>query len=304
MIIRIRTILLITASAVLNSMAVAQNSFNDQPYQQPNSQQPGNSPQPNGNWGGQLPQQPSYPPQPNGNWGGQQPQQPSYPPQPNGNLSGQQPQQPGYPPQPSGNGGGQPPQQLGGGADLDQLAQMERQDYGVQPTKQLHNGQMHGPTPASIPGGQVVTTKGLVALVQGKQAPYLLFDVLGGPDTLPGALAAVPASQPGTFNDPSQQQLGGFLQQVTQGRKDVPLIFYCQSTQCWMSYNAALRAINMGYTNVLWYRGGIEAWKSAGLPTTPSGQGFNPQQPQSPRPQQPSGYPQQTGGWNSQQQPY
>jgi rhodanese-related sulfurtransferase len=31
-----------------------------------------------------------------------------------------------------------------------------------------------------------------------------------------------------------------------------------------MSYNAALRAINLGYRNVLWYRGGVEAWKAGG----------------------------------------
>ena len=31
--------------------------------------------------------------------------------------------------------------------------------------------------------------------------------------------------------------------------------------------NAALRAINLGYKQVLWYRGGIEAWQKAGLQT-------------------------------------
>lgn len=52
----------------------------------------------------------------------------------------------------------------------------------------------------------------------------------------------------------------------------MPLVFHCQSTQCWMSYNAALRAIHMGYTQVYWYRGGVEAWQSvqqaasAGMP--------------------------------------
>lgn len=40
-----------------------------------------------------------------------------------------------------------------------------------------------------------------------------------------------------------------------------------------MSYNAALRAINLGYRNVLWYRGGIEAWQAAGQPLQPSGMG-------------------------------
>jgi PQQ-dependent catabolism-associated CXXCW motif protein len=161
---------------------------------------------------------------------------------------------------------------MGGGANLDQLMQMERQDYGVAPTKELHTGPMHAQTPTSIPGGQVITTKGLVSLMQGGQAPYVLFDVLGGPQTLPNALPAVWVAQPGSFNDQIQQQFGGILQQGTQGRKDIPLVFYCQSTMCWMSYNAALRAIRLGYTNVLWYRGGIEAWQMAGMPTQPAAQ--------------------------------
>jgi len=37
--------------------------------------------------------------------------------------------------------------------------------------------------------------------------------------------------------------------------------------------NAALRAINLGYTKVLWYRGGVEARQQAGLPLQSSGQG-------------------------------
>lgn len=146
----------------------------------------------------------------------------------------------------------------------DSLTRMERQDFGVPPTAQLHAGAMHGPTPASIPGGQLITTRGLVELIEGKQAPVLILDVLGGPELIPGAQYAVPAHQPGTFSDSTQQQFGQFLQQATGGSKDHPLVLYCQSTHCWMSYNAALRAINLGYTNVLWYRGGVEAWKQSG----------------------------------------
>ena len=67
------------------------------------------------------------------------------------------------------------------------------------------------------------------------------------------------------------------LAQQTQGRKGVALVFYCQSRECWMSYNAALRAIHAGYTNVLWYRGGIEAWKFAGMPTQQGAAGSAPQ---------------------------
>jgi PQQ-dependent catabolism-associated CXXCW motif protein len=110
----------------------------------------------------------------------------------------------------------------------------------------------------------VITTKGVVSLLQGGQAPALVLDVLGGPEVIPGAQNAVPAHQAGSFTDQTQQQFGQFLQQATGGRKDHPIVLYCLSTQCWMSYNASLRAINLGYTNVLWYRGGLEAWKAAG----------------------------------------
>ena len=166
--------------------------------------------------------------------------------------------------------GGYPQAGYGATQPLDQLMQMERQDFGVPPTSQLHAGAMHGPTPTSIPGGQVITTKGLVSLVEGGQTPYRLFDVLGASEILPGAIGAVPASQAGTFNDATQREFGNFLQSVTGGNREIPLVFYCLSTQCWMSYNAALRAINLGYTNVLWYRGGIEAWKAAGRAVQPA----------------------------------
>ena len=157
-----------------------------------------------------------------------------------------------------------------GAVELDAQTGAERQDFGVAATPRLHAGAMHGPTPTSIPGGQVITTRGLVELLKGEQVRALVFDILGGQEMLPGATLAVPAAQAGSFTDRTQQEFGQFLQQMTQGNKETPLVFYCLSTHCWMSYNASLRAINMGYRNVLWYRGGIEAWKAAGQPTTPT----------------------------------
>ena len=145
-------------------------------------------------------------------------------------------------------------------------ASAERQDYGVAATGRLHEGAMHGPTPTSIPGGQLITTPGLLDLLKSAPGRVLVFDVLGGQERLPNALNAVPAQQAGSFDDAVQREFGQFLQQVTQGRQDTALVFYCASTMCWMSYNASLRAIRMGYRNVLWYRGGIEAWKAARQP--------------------------------------
>lgn len=177
-------------------------------------------------------------------------------------------QQPGFNPQVS-----QPGQQSPGfqPAPGDQLADIERQDFGVPARAELHQGPMHGKTPNQIPGGQLVTTSGLVELLQRQDVRALVFDVLGGQQTLPQAIPAVAAHAPGSFDDPLQGQLGQYLAQVTEGRRDTPLVFYCLSVECWMSYNAALRAINLGYSNVLWYRGGIEAWQRSGLPLQPAG---------------------------------
>lgn len=199
----------------------------------------------------------------------QQPQAPAYPPQ-----QPQQPQQPQPPswPAPAQPGYGQAP-----GGPPPANASQETQDMGVAPTAQLHAGAMHGPTPNAIPGGRLVTTPELAQLLRDANAQALVFDVLGGPQQLPNAIPVVPASQPGNFQDQTQQQFGQFLQQATQGRKDRPMVFYCQSAQCWMSYNAALRAINLGYTRVLWYRGGIEAWQQAGLPLGNAGYAPNRQ---------------------------
>ncbi|PRH81470.1 hypothetical protein C6N40_12340 [Arenimonas caeni] len=229
------------AITLLAAPALAQDSFGaPQPQPRPQPQQPQ-----------YPPQQEQYPPQ-----AGQVPPQPAqYPLQP-----GQYPPQPGqYPPQPQSG----PP---GGNDALARLVQFERQDMGVPPSSQLKSGGLHGPTPNQLPGGRLVTTPELVQLMQDANSGVLVFDVLGGPQMLPNAIPVVPASQGGSFDDLVQRDFGNYLQQVTQGRKDRPMVFYCQSVQCWMSYNAALRATRLGYTNVLWYRGGIEAWQQAGGP--------------------------------------
>ncbi len=275
--------LLATALCALAAMpATAQNSFGapaPQPQRPQQQQQPQQQSQ-------QQPQQQQQQPQ----W--QQPQQ-------------QQPQRP-LPPSAFSQQPGQQQAQGPRGMSPEQMTQAERQDLGVRAPAGLHTGAMHGPTPNTLPGGQVITTPGLVALLRGgagDQGPQgqsqqgqpgqgqsmrtqaLVFDVLGGPDRLPGALNAVPAHQAGSFDDNVQREFGQFLQSVTQGRQDTPLVFYCQSMQCWMSYNAALRAAHMGYRNVLWYRGGVEAWKAAGLPLQQQQQQQEQQQQQQPQTQ-------------------
>jgi PQQ-dependent catabolism-associated CXXCW motif protein len=65
-----------------------------------------------------------------------------------------------------------------------------------------------------------------------------------------------------------QSVLTQLLAKLTGGDKARALVFICASSQCWLSYNAALRAAAAGYEKIYWYRGGIAAWMAAGLPTS------------------------------------
>ena len=55
------------------------------------------------------------------------------------------------------------------------------------------------------------------------------------------------------------------LRAASNGTRDRTLVFYCLA-QCWHSWNAAKRAVALGYTSVAWYPGGTDAWEAAGLP--------------------------------------
>jgi len=154
----------------------------------------------------------------------------------------------------------QPPSMPSGGT-------AETDDFGVAPTNRLRpTEQLHGPTPTSIPGGKVITTRQLMQARPGGQGNLMLLHAFPSPLHLPDAIPVVPAGRGGSFDDAVQREFGRYLQQATGGDTSRMLVFYCQGVQCWASYNASLRAIHLGYRNVHWYRGGLDAWQQAGLP--------------------------------------
>jgi len=55
------------------------------------------------------------------------------------------------------------------------------------------------------------------------------------------------------------------LIKATAADKDRPLVFYCLK-DCWMSWNAAKRALSIGYRHVYWYPEGSDGWAAAGYP--------------------------------------
>lgn len=151
----------------------------------------------------------------------------------------------------------------------------ENKDDGIEARKTMRFEDYHAPTPLTVPGAKTVFTEELYKLLQSDKKP-LLIDVLGGGNhqTPVGALwwAGAGLSYKGASANADQQaKFAKRLDEVTAGDKAKPIAFYCLSQMCWLSYNASLRAVEAGYTNVLWYRGGIESWKAAGNAMVDSG---------------------------------
>ena len=63
----------------------------------------------------------------------------------------------------------------------------------------------------------------------------------------------------GVLSDITENYFKHHLSIATGGDMDRHVAFYCR-TDCWMSWNAAKRALSYGYTNVHWFRNGIDDW--------------------------------------------
>ena len=141
-------------------------------------------------------------------------------------------------------------------------------------------GDMNAPVPATLQGGTVIHVAAVEALL--KERGTVVIDVSnaaarpadmapGAPwmplphKAIPGAIwlpgvgaGEVPASVEAWYRD----RLGA----ATSGDLAAPVLVYCHE-QCWLSWNAARRAIEAGYKRVYWFPDGIEGWTAAGRST-------------------------------------
>lgn len=148
----------------------------------------------------------------------------------------------------------------------------ETTDMNVEPPKVLHLGtEIHGPTPMKAPSGsKTIATDALVKLYK-TQPNLVVLDVLHSKalirQTLPKTAWLYGAGWEGA--DINKDIAANFTtaMRTLAPRKDTPIVTYCSNRECWLSWNAALRLVKAGYTRVYWYRGGIEAWRQAELPT-------------------------------------
>ena len=135
------------------------------------------------------------------------------------------------------------------------------------------------PTPATLTGARVVTTAEAETLWQNKAA--LFVDVMPHaprPANLPAGTLwrekprrNIPGSYwfpdtgYGALGPATEAYLQAGLQRITGGDQAKALVIYCLR-DCWMSWNAAKRALSLGYSNVIWYPDGTDGWDEADLP--------------------------------------
>ena len=146
----------------------------------------------------------------------------------------------------------------------------ETRSWGVSPPPGYRAAQYHAPTPDEIPGARVIKTEELRELLEQNPRPFLI-DVLSGRahPTLPGSIWLHNGGL-GDFNAAEEKRFLDTVALLAGHDTSRQLVFFCSGARCWLSYNAALRAARAGYSNVYWYRGGIEAWRAAGLRTVTS----------------------------------
>ena len=86
-------------------------------------------------------------------------------------------------------------------------------------------------------------------------------------ESLPGAIW-LPNTGYGVLSADADAYFRRGLEKASKGDPDVRLVFFCQR-DCWMSWNAAKRALAYGYRSVAWFPDGTDGWSEAGLPLRP-----------------------------------
>ena len=133
--------------------------------------------------------------------------------------------------------------------------------------------------PSQLSGARTVTTTLAHAIWKSGEAAFI--DVLPRPPRptnlpagtiwrerdhldIPGSLW-LPDTGYGELASGMEQYFRIGLELASGGDKDKLLVIYCQR-DCWMSWNAAKRALALGYRRVAWYPDGTDGWQQAELP--------------------------------------
>lgn len=150
-----------------------------------------------------------------------------------------------------------------------EFTQSELEEPGANTPSQLRKGQqITGMTPKSLEGIQRWDTATLAHALKQPERPVVIDTTAFGP-VIPGALSFINSGLAFEKDEVESAYAERFRQMLKIAAPDLhqPVVFYCANSECWLSVNAAMRARQMGYTKIIWYRAGIAAWTQAGLPT-------------------------------------
>ena len=123
-------------------------------------------------------------------------------------------------------------------------------------------------TAQSLRGITTLGTQALVQQIKGATPPVVVDAMAFGSEAIPGSVALFYGGF--AFADTAaeaayKRRFEGLLKLLAPD-PNRPIVFYALSRDMWHSANAAMRARDLGYTQVSWYRGGLASWKAAGLP--------------------------------------
>ncbi len=135
------------------------------------------------------------------------------------------------------------------------------------------------PTPCDLPGAMVVDALELKDIIEADDP--LLIDAMPlirtsetdftGRWTVPEPRENIPGSVwlpnigHGVLDEEMTAYFNDSLERLTAGDRGRLVVFYC-FIDCWMSWNAAKRALEFGYQRVIWYPEGTDGWKAIDEP--------------------------------------
>lgn len=142
-------------------------------------------------------------------------------------------------------------------------------------------GDYREPTPLTLKGARVVDTLAAKALWEAKAGFIDVLPQAPRPANLPASTIWrdkprldipgslwLPDTGYGQLPTLTEDYFESGLERISDGDKTKPIVIYCLKS-CWMSWNAAKRALSYGYSNIVWYPDGTDGWEAAGLPLEP-----------------------------------
>jgi hypothetical protein len=86
--------------------------------------------------------------------------------------------------------------------------------------------------------------------------------------SIPGAVGLQGTGHGMRFSDARQRRFSQKLQELTCSDLTAPIVVFGTNSERFTGYNLALRLVSLGYHQVYWYRGGLEAWQVNGRPVS------------------------------------